>query len=73
MEKTKILVRMSVTLGIITLGSLILSSLALTDIYHNEPNLILEWNLVRAGLLITLMFVALSMVTMIRLNSEKKN
>jgi hypothetical protein len=44
-------------LGIINLFSLIFMFLALTDIYHNyEPDLTMEWSIVRFGFFISLLF-----------------
>ena len=61
------LTRMSLTLGFITLIGLFFSHLALTDIYHNnEPNLNAEWGIVLASSVITVMFVILSSITMLR-------
>ena len=68
MNTSKRLVRMSLTLGIITLIGLLFSALALTDIYHNiEPDLNMEWNIVRISFLFTLMFVAMSSITILRI------
>ena len=62
---------MSLTLGVITLISLLFSALALMDIYHNnEPNLNMEWNIVRISFLFTLMFVALSLTTILRIRKK---
>ena len=71
MNTSKILIRMSVTLGVITLICLIFSALALTDIYHsNEPDLNMEWNIVRISFLISLMFVAISLITILRIRKK---
>ena len=68
MNTSKILIRMTLTLGIITLIGLLFSALALMDIYHNnEPNINMEWNIVRISFLFTLMFVALSLITILRI------
>ncbi len=69
MSKSNALVRMSLTLGLITLVSLILSVLALSDIYQNiEPDLSLEWKVLRVSFLLVLMFIALASVTIIKQN-----
>lgn len=71
MDTSKRLIRMSLALGIITLIGLIVSALALTDIYHNkEPNLNMEWNIVRISFLFTLMFVVISSITILRVKKK---
>ena len=53
----KTLTTISIILGILTLLSILFSHLALTDIYHHtEPDLGLEWNIVRLGYLLTFTF-----------------
>ena len=62
---------MTLTLGIITLIGLLFSALALMNIYHNnEPNLNMEWSIVRISFLFTIMFVALSFVTILRIREK---
>ena len=73
MNTSKNLIRISLILGVITLIGLFLSSLALIDIYQNdEPNLTLEWNIVRISILITLMFVIISSITILRIRGKSK-
>jgi len=47
MKKLRIWAAISLTLGIAGLISLLLSLLALADIYHGEENVSLEWGVVR--------------------------
>ena len=62
------LTKMSLTLGALTIISLLFSLLALTDIYHNnEPNLSTEWSVVRTSFIITFIFIVLSSITILRL------
>jgi uncharacterized membrane protein len=64
MDKLKSLKRMSFGLGIIVLIGLFSSVLALLDIYqNNEPDLYLEWNIIRVTFLFTLMYVVVSLIT----------
>ena len=59
----KTLKLLTLFLGILTLIGLVLSHLALTEIYHNtEPNLDIEWNIVRTTFLITLIFTITSLI-----------
>ncbi len=72
MNNSKRLIRMALALAVITLIGLIFSALALSDIYHqNESNLTSEWNVVRASFLFTLMFVAVSSMTILKLINRK--
>ncbi len=52
----------SVVLGLLSLGCFVLERLALTDIYHGEPDLSLEWNMVSASFLPILVFHLLSVI-----------
>ncbi len=71
MKTSERLVRISLTLGIITIISLLFSVLALMDIYqNNEPNLNMEWTIVKTNLLITLLFVIISSITTIRIRKK---
>ena len=68
MLNSKAFVRLSIILGVFTFFSLILSSLALVDIYHCvEPDLTLEWNMVRVSLVITLFFSVISIITILKI------
>ncbi len=71
MNTSKRLIRMSLALGIITLIGLFVSVFALTDIYHNnEPNLNMEWNIVRTSFLFTLMYVVISSITIWKVSKK---
>jgi hypothetical protein len=68
MDKLKSLKRMSFGLGIIVLIGLFSSVLALLDIYqNNEPDLNLEWNIIRVTFLFTLMYVIISLITILKI------
>jgi L-asparagine transporter-like permease len=67
----KTLTTISAILGILTLLSILLSHLALTDIYNNtEPDLTLEWNTVRLGYLLTFIFVVIALITIMKKKSN---
>ena len=71
MNNTNKLVRMSLALGGLTLIGLFFSALALSDIYKNvEPDLNMEWNVVRTTFLFTLMFVVLSSITILKIQKK---
>jgi uncharacterized membrane protein len=59
-------IRMSIVLGILALVGIALSFLALLDIAHGEPDTRLEWATVRATAAVMLMFIAQSLVTLVR-------
>jgi hypothetical protein len=66
-EAMKTLTTVSIILGILTLLSILFSHLALTDIYHHtEPDLGLEWNIVRLGYLLTFTFVVIALATILK-------
>lgn len=49
--------------GLSILG-LLLSHLALTDIYHGEENLVLEWSLLRITAIIFIVFIISTVLTL---------
>jgi len=55
-SKLKTHIRLSIVLAVVSLVALVFSHLALTDIYHGEGDLSLEWNVLRGSALILLMF-----------------
>ncbi|MCB0727364.1 MAG: hypothetical protein R3A12_03715 [Ignavibacteria bacterium] len=64
MEKFKRLYRMTIAFGVITIISLLFSAFALHDIYYNkEPDLTLEWNIVKLSFIFIVIFIGLSIST----------
>lgn len=59
MKKLRIWASVTLTLAILGLISLLLMFLALVDISHGEENVVLEWLVVRLGLLV-IFFVIVS-------------
>ncbi len=58
---------MALVLGFIALIGLLLSAFALTDIYRQaEPDLSMEWAVVRLSFLFTLMFIAMACITLLK-------
>jgi hypothetical protein len=53
-------------LGIAALIALFFSHLALTDIYHGEPNPQLEWNILRISALLFITFTGTAIYTLYR-------
>jgi hypothetical protein len=54
-----------VVLGVVSLGFFVLERLAMTDIFHGEPNLTFEWNIVSISFLPILVFHLVSVVAAI--------
>lgn len=46
----------TIVVGVISLGTFVLERLALTDIFHGEPDLHLEWKIVNVTLLPVALF-----------------
>ena len=64
MKATRTLLIASLVLGVISLGSFILGRLAITDIFHGEPDLTLEWQIVGVSFLPVLLFHVLALVSL---------
>jgi len=54
-----------VVLGVVSFGFFVLERLAMTDIFHGEPDLGLEWNIVSISFLPILVFHLVSVVAAI--------
>ena len=65
MNKLEISAKVTAGMGVLFIFALILSFLALTDIWHDiEPNLNREWNVVRISFLIESLFFISVVVTL---------
>ena len=64
MDKLKNQIRTTMVLGVLALLAGILGHLALTDIYHGDANVSLEWNILRICALILLAFIGSSLFTL---------
>lgn len=62
MKKLRIWASVALTLAILGLVLLLLMSLALVDISRGEENVVLEWAIVRLGLLVLLFVVVATFV-----------
>jgi len=58
--------RISFGLGILSLLAVVVSHLALTDIYHGETDVLLEWRVVQLAFLIIVAFQVSALVTLWR-------
>jgi len=57
-------IRLAIALGILSLVAGIVGHLALTDIYHAESDLSLEWNMLRVGAIIFVIFIIYTLITL---------
>ncbi|MBL8103797.1 MAG: hypothetical protein JNM02_14790 [Anaerolineales bacterium] len=57
-------IRATMALGILSIFAGILGHLALTDIYHSERDLTLEWSVLQAGAFIIFAFVVSSLLVL---------
>ena len=62
MKKLRRLLMTTVVCGVLSLVAFIFGRLAMTDIYHGEPDLTLEWNIVSISFLPVLIFHLLAIV-----------
>jgi len=60
-------IRWTMALGVLSLFAGLLGHLALTDIYHAESDLSLEWTVLRVCALIILAFTLMALLTLSRL------
>jgi hypothetical protein len=60
-------VQLSLFLGGFSILAVVMSSLALTDIGHGEPDLSLEWAVLRAAFLVIVLFQVSALVTLGRM------
>jgi len=60
-------IRVTMILGILSLIAVLLGHLALTDIYHAESDLTLEWNMLRVFASIFLIFIGYTLLTLRRI------
>ncbi len=64
MTQFKNQIRFTIMLGILSILSAIFGHLALTDIYHGEGDLTLEWSILQAGAFIIFVFVVSSLLVL---------
>jgi hypothetical protein len=60
-------VKWCIGLGVVSVFALGVSHLALTDIYHAEGDLSLEWNILRGCFVVILAFQSCALVTLRRI------
>lgn len=65
MNRLRTLARLSLALGAGSVLAMIAAFLALTDIGHGEPDLALEWTVLRAAAIVIAAFHALALITLL--------
>jgi hypothetical protein len=66
LKAVRIYVRMTIALGLLSLLAVVFSHFALTDIYHGEADLSLEWSMLRMSALVILVFIGSTLATLTR-------
>jgi len=66
MSNLKTQIRVTIVLGALSLLGVLITHLALTDIYHGEADVTLEWNVVRICALELLVFIGMALFTLRR-------
>lgn len=66
MSKFKNQIRMTMALGILSILAGTFAHLALTDIYHGEADLSLEWGILQGSAVVILAFIVTSLITLKR-------
>ena len=64
MRSLRVQIKLTIILGFVALIVGVLTHLALTDIYHGETDVGLEWAIVRAGALFFFVFAATALFTL---------
>jgi hypothetical protein len=64
MSKLKISATISIGLGILSVIAILMCHLALTDIWHSEGDLTLEWRVLQFGFLAIILFHVSAFVTL---------
>jgi hypothetical protein len=64
MRKLKTSATISIGLGILSVIAILMCHLALTDIWHGEGDLTLEWRVLQIGFLIIILFHVSAFVTL---------
>ena len=66
MSNLKTQIRVTIAMGALSLLAGLITHLALTDIYHGEADVTLEWRIVRICALVILGFVVMALITLRR-------
>jgi len=64
-NRVRTLARLSLALGVGSTLALVAAFLALTDIGHGEPDLALEWTVLRAAAIVIVAFHVAALVTLV--------
>jgi len=64
MNHLKWTIRATIGLGVLSLLAGLMTHLALTDIYHGEADVTLEWNIVRTSACLLIVFIGMAMYSL---------
>ncbi len=64
MRNLKTQIRLTMALGAFALLASLMTHLALTDIYHGETDVSLEWSIVRLSAMVMLVFIGMALYTL---------
>ncbi len=67
MKQLKTYSIVTIVFGIISIVGIIFSHLALTDIWHGEPNLDMEWKIVQVSFFFIILFHVSTFITLYKL------
>ena len=69
--QTDTLCRLSIALGVVSCAAMLAALMALQDIFHEEADLALEWNVLRVSFGALIAFHIFGLVSLVRLNLER--
>ena len=70
MNNLKMQIKVTIVLGLLSLLAGLITHLALTDIYHGEADVTLEWSMIRICALVLLVFIGMTLFTLRRVLRE---
>lgn len=73
MKGLKICNRVTLALGVLSIVAIGMCHLALTDIYHGESDLTLEWRILQIGFATILLFHASAFYTLLKTSRQFDN
>jgi len=74
MMKTRTQLILAICLGLVSLVAGLFAHLALTDIYHQEVNVALEWHIIQVAAFIIIVYIGFSLwmfLKILKLNTGK--
>lgn len=72
MGNLRMLIRVTMVLGVLSLVAGVLGHLALVDIHHGDGDVTMEWNVLSAGALVFVVFIGMTLYTLARVTKVLK-